>query len=695
MKHYESSFVQFWQFIIVIILIFILAEASAMFFWLLLPTNHFNELYSVIFVASIMSFFSALIIWELIKKGKIIEDKLKKEETVNEGALNSLQDLFYVFNLKGRFLKWNKTVNIVTGYSDKEISTMIPSDFFSIEDAQLIADSIEKTVKNGEVSLEADLVSRNGEHMSYEFTGTLLKDDDGKPFGICGVGRNITERKYAEKALKESEEKYRTLINNIQDGVFIVQDANVHFANESFAKICGYSVKEVIGRDFLEFVAPDDQEIIANNFIRRQAGENVPREYELQFLRKNWEKVIVNMNVGLINYCGGAAIMGTVKDITERSKIEKELKESEEKYRTIIEISNDLIWKLDRSGNFLYFNKKAAEVSGYKLEMFIGKSFVPFIVPSDLPKIKNIFLETLNGNPQHYEVSIFKNDGSVIILSVNTTPIFESGKVVGTVSFGQDITVIKKSEELQLENAYLAYTNKAKSEFLANMSHELRTPLNAIIGFSEILKQKIAGKLNEKQESFLDDVLMAGNHLLELINDILDLSKVEAGKVELIIENVSVPETINEVFILIKEKAVKQNVVIKKELDPKLDFIEADKLRFKQILFNLLNNAVKFSKPEGGIVTIISKKIEDAAQISISDTGIGIRDEDRRKLFNEFQQLDSGITRKYGGTGLGLAITKKLVELHEGKITIESKYGEGSTFKFLLPLKRREPGETE
>lgn len=615
-----------------------------------------------------------------------IEDKLRVEEAVTEGALNALQDLFYVFDLNGRFLRWNKTVNIVTGYSDREISAMRPTDFFSGEDVQHVADAIEMILKNGNVSIEADLVRRNGEHISHEFTGTLLKDHDGKPLGICGVGRNITERKRTEKALKESEEKYRSLINNIQDGVFIIHDAKIHFANESFARICGYSIKEVIGRDFRELVAPDDQEMVANNYFRKQAGENVP-ECEFLLLRKNGEKVIVNMNVGHITYCGGIAIMGTVKDITEHNKIEKELKESEEKYRTIIENSNDLIWKLDLAGNFLYFNKRAEEVSGYKLDNFIGKSFVPFIVPSDLSKVERIFFETLKGNPQHYEVSIFKNDGSVLIMSVNTTPIFESGRVVGTVSFGQDITEIRKSEELQLENAYLAYANKAKSEFLANMSHELRTPLNAIIGFSEILKQKIAGGLNEKQESFLDDVLIAGNHLLQLINDVLDLSKVEAGKVELIIENISVPETINEVLSLIKEKAAKNNVIIEKELDPRLDFMEADKLRLKQILFNLLNNAVKFSKPEGGIVTIISKKIEDAAQISVSDTGIGIKDEDRRKLFNEFQQLDSGITRKYGGTGLGLAITKKLVELHGGKIMVESKYGEGSTFTFLLPLK--------
>jgi signal transduction histidine kinase len=157
------------------------------------------------------------------------------------------------------------------------------------------------------------------------------------------------------------------------------------------------------------------------------------------------------------------------------------------------------------------------------------------------------------------------------------------------------------------------------------------------------------------------------------------------GKIELVIEKIYVPETINETITLIKEKTARHNVVIKKEIDPQLE-IEADKQRFKQILFNLLDNAVKFSKNEGGIVTITAEKEGDMAKISVSDTGIGIKEEDMGKLFNKFQQLDSSISRRYGGTGLGLAITKRLVELQGGKIMAESKYGEGSTFTFLLPL---------
>jgi signal transduction histidine kinase len=245
-------------------------------------------------------------------------------------------------------------------------------------------------------------------------------------------------------------------------------------------------------------------------------------------------------------------------------------------------------------------------------------------------------------------------------------------------------------KELRENRDQLVYVSKAKSEFLATMSHELRTPLNSIMGFSELLNQGIYGKLNEKQEHFVNNVLTSSKFLLDLINDILDLSKVEAGKFELVKGNMSVQVTIGETLTLIKEKALKHNILLKQEIDPQIDFIEADKQRFKQILFNLLSNAVKFSKKEGGTVTIKAKKEGDLAMFSVSDTGVGIKEEDMGKLFTEFAQANPEISKDYGGTGLGLAISKKLVELHGGTISVESRYGEGSTFTFTLPLKIKE-----
>jgi signal transduction histidine kinase len=303
--------------------------------------------------------------------------------------------------------------------------------------------------------------------------------------------------------------------------------------------------------------------------------------------------------------------------------------------------------------------------------------------------------ETINsGRVFRAEIINRKKNGELYYALTTIAPITDSkGNIIHFVSTEKDITENKKTEKIRMENLRLVDASRTKSEFLATMSHELRTPLNAIIGFSELLKNKTAGELNEKQEKFVGNILVSGNHLLNLISDILDLSKVEAGKIELVMDKMSVSDAINAGLTLIKEKAMKQNVALKVEIDPGLDFIDADTMRFKQILFNLLSNAVKFSKPEGGTVTITAEKEGNMAKFSVSDTGIGIQEDDMRRLFKEFEQVDSGISRKYGGTGLGLAITKKLVELHGGNITVESKFGEGSTFTFYLPIEAKKKAE--
>ena len=242
-------------------------------------------------------------------------------------------------------------------------------------------------------------------------------------------------------------------------------------------------------------------------------------------------------------------------------------------------------------------------------------------------------------------------------------------------------------EELEIENQGLARSDKIKSEFLSIMSHELRTPLNASIGFSELLKMGRAGELNDKQEAFIDKIITSNKHLNELIVEILDLSKIEAGKMELNIEKVSLPHFIKENLSILDVMATEQNVVLRMDITPELDVIECDNQRLRQIIINLVNNAIKFSKDEGGTVITTATKDGDMVSISVSDTGIGIKEDEIRKLFTPFMQLDMGYTRKHGGSGLGLAITKQLVELHGGKIWVESKYGEGTTFTFTLPIK--------
>ncbi len=240
--------------------------------------------------------------------------------------------------------------------------------------------------------------------------------------------------------------------------------------------------------------------------------------------------------------------------------------------------------------------------------------------------------------------------------------------------------------EIEEKGRQLELANRHKSEFLSNMSHELRTPLNAIIGFSEVLLERMFGEMNEKQEDYLKDIHSSGQHLLSLINDILDLAKVEAGRMELNPTTFDLSAAIDNALTLIRERAMHHGIALATEIDSQLGELNADERKLKQILLNLLSNAVKFT-PEGGKITVGARRLRDMVEIAVNDTGIGIAPKDQAAVFEEFKQVGRDYTRKAEGTGLGLALTRKLVELHGGVMRLESEPGKGSTFSFTLPLK--------
>lgn len=366
----------------------------------------------------------------------------------------------------------------------------------------------------------------------------------------------------------------------------------------------------------------------------------------------------------------------------EHKLAEEALQESEAKNRALLNAIPDMMFRISRDCTIMDFKKAKDFDPLISPTKFLNKKFTE-VLPDDVAAQAAYFLErTLQtGESQLFEYQLKNND--VLDDFEARLVVFGEDEVLAIV---RNITERKQTEELRLENEELVHASKAKNEFFASVSHELRTPLTSIIGYSILLKEKNSGDLNDKQEFFMDNIIKSSEHLLNLISNSLDITKVEAGKIELKIEKIYVPEILGETLELVEQIAAKNNVVLKKEIDSLLDFIEADRQRFKQILLNLLANAIKFSKKDEGTVTLIAKKDGDTAQFSVLDTGIGIKEKDIGQLFNMFQQVDTGVSRRYPGTGLGLAISKQLVELHGGMIKVESNYGEGSTFTFLLPL---------
>ena len=400
------------------------------------------------------------------------------------------------------------------------------------------------------------------------------------------------------------------------------------------------------------------------------------------------------------------AVKRALREVEERAdhkRVQEELINAAHEWRVTFDGINNSVCLLDLDGRVRRCNTA--------MQQFLGKSFKDILGQ----RIKEL-LQCSHDSEECPIMQVQKKKSratSVCFLNdrwfnVTADPIWDKlGELSGAVYIMTDITESKHAEEalkhysveleervkertweLEKAKAIAESASKAKSEFLANMSHELRTPLNSIIGFSEVMQDQLYGPLNEKQQVYADNILTSARHLLNLINDILDLAKVEAGRFALELGDVVLREVLESPIIMIKEEAMRHSLKVDMEIAPEAEIvIEADERKLKQIMFNLLSNAVKFTR-KGGLISVTAKKVSENIEISVTDTGIGIKPEDIQKLFKEFTQLESVYTKEYGGTGLGLALSRKLVELHGGKIWVESEYGRGSKFTFTIPASK-------
>ena len=398
-------------------------------------------------------------------------------------------------------------------------------------------------------------------------------------------------------------------------------------------------------------------------------------------------------------------------------KSRDELLSSREYTKNIISSMNDTLFVIDPSGSIKTINQAASKLLGYSEEELVGSPIQKIIPPEKEPPSSPSLLQKMSQNNGlvNFETSFqSKANQRIPVLFSGSAMSPNSGQIEGWVCVALNITERKKAEDdLRQAKDVAERANRAKSEFLANMSHELRTPLNHIIGFTELIADPEVGELNEIQAEYLGDVLASSRHLLSLINDILDLSKVEAGKLELNAGEVPLQNLLKNSLLMVKEKALKHNIQLSQESDGVPDWIRGDERKLRQILYNLLANAVKFT-PDGGQVKIRADEVSRADGVwacnngkkftfpgneemplegrenwilfAVKDTGIGIQQQDLERIFEPFEQVEETASRKYQGTGLGLSLTRRMVELHEGRIWAESEgLGLGSTFSFLLP----------
>ena len=478
------------------------------------------------------------------------------------------------------------------------------------------------------------------------------------------------------------------------------RDGRITYWNAAAERMLGYKTSEILGRDISLLFPPHGQREEAAALVQIWNGEGATSSDRV-LVHKDGRRVEVSMTTSPIRGAAGDCI-GASK-ICRHLGARKQVELAARHLAAIVTSSEDAIISKDLNGIVQSWNSAAERLFGYSAAEMIGQPIAKMI-PRERLDEENYVLSRIRAglSVEHFETVRQNKDGRLVDISLTVSPIRDAaGRIVGASKIARDIRERKRlmdeqrtataneesarREVLEGQNRRIQEAGRLKSEFVANMSHELRTPLNSIVGFAELMADARYGPLPKKYQDFAKVMNASAKHLLQLINDILDLAKVESGKIDFQPEPVDLAVVVGEATSIVTGLAAKRNIQVTVDVDRSLGRVQLDPMRLKQVLYNYLSNAIKFT-PEGGRVTLrVRPDGKTYFRIEVEDTGIGIRPEDEHRLFIEFQQLDASTAKKFPGSGLGLALTKRLVEAQGGTVGVRSVSGSGSTFFATLP----------
>jgi PAS domain S-box-containing protein len=683
-------------------------------------------------------------IYQLLAEGrditaqKNIKNVLLESQRLVKSIVDNNPGIIYIINLEYLGVNYiNRQIELI-GYTSQDILEM-GSDFFK---TMIHANDLEQFMhhvivkmsqgRDNEVySIEYRIRQKDGSFRWFISRDTVFKrNTHAKVIEYIGIAEDISDRKDSEELLQRQFAAVEAAI----DGIAILKDYQYTFLNKAHLNMFGYeSPEEVMGKTWKIFYSPEEIDYFDQNVVpllieeKKWQGETIAT-------RKDGSKFAQEVSLTMTD---AGDFICVSRDITERKKTEEKLKQ-------LVKELSDFKYALDQSsivaitnpqGGITYVNDNFCKISGYSPEELIGNNHSLINSAYHSPEFFRNFWSTITrGKVWRGEMKNKAKEGTYYWVDATIVPFLnEQGKPIQYLAIRRDITDAKRAEEelqtanyqLTLANRELARANRLKEEFLANMSHELRTPLNAILGMSEGLLDDFLGMLNARQKKAVRSIQESGQHLLELINDILDLAKIESGKIELDNKPIIIPYLCESSLTFLKQQALNKNIQLQTLISDNIRYFVADERRVRQILINLLSNAVKFT-PNGGVVTL-EVRIEDKKKddlnpqtpldkepipptplekggkhldkqgeggliypsqeiiFAVKDTGIGIAPENLDRLFQSFVQIDSSLSRQYEGTGLGLALVRRLTELHGGNVTVESKINQGSCFTVRLP----------